>query len=77
VGHKNCIKYRISFEKMSEDGNEFRPVPAELPGDNEVSPAGETCALRTNRIWGKGRVEYASLAGNSVSSVLSVAKKTA
>jgi len=55
--------------------NLFRPVPAELPGDNEVSPAGETQALRTNRIWSKGRVEYASLAETSVSSVNSVAKK--
>jgi hypothetical protein len=42
--------------------NGFRPVPAELPGDNEVSPAGETRALRTNCIWSKGRAEYASLA---------------
>ena len=42
--------------------NLFRPVPAELPGGNEVSPAGKTRALRTNRIWSKGRVEYASFA---------------
>ncbi|MGA2323873.1 MAG: hypothetical protein ABSG22_08500 [Sedimentisphaerales bacterium] len=54
--------------------NLFRPVPAELPGDNEVSPAGETRALRTNRIWSKGRVEYASLAETFVSFVV---KKTA
>ena len=40
--------------------NLFRPVPAELPGGNKVSPAGETRALHTNRIWSKGRVEYAS-----------------
>ena len=54
--------------------NLFRPVPAELPGDNEVSPAGETRALRTNRIWSKGRVEYASLAETSVISVNSCRK---
>jgi hypothetical protein len=42
--------------------NLFQPVPTELSGDNKVSPASETLALRTNRIWSKGRVEYASLA---------------
>jgi hypothetical protein len=43
----------------------FSASPVKRQGDNEVSTVVETRALRTNRIWSKGRVENTSLAENS------------
>ncbi len=60
-----------------EDSNEFRPASATLPKNDAVGLVDEIRANRTNIVWRIGRVEYTSLAENSVHLCKSVSKKTA
>jgi len=52
----------------------FRPAPAGLRSGNIIDAVDETWALRTNRIWSKGRVEYTFLAETFVFFAFSVVK---
>ena len=60
---------------VTEDGNEFRPASANLPKNDAVGLVDEIWTNRTNSVWRIGRIEYTSLAENSVHLCKSVSEK--